>query len=189
PPPAPKSAKQRRPGRKRRMAGWLLLAIGVLITGVGGASRWWYYGNERASWFCIANKGRVDVLINCDTPLRDDGWFAKRFATPGIEFSWTAPTLTPPPGRVISSFRLSPFVSHLAVPNAANGRPMSLTQVVLWPFALGSLLSGGLLLWSGRRARRRAMGGTGVCLKCGYDLRGLAAGSPCPECGGGGAKA
>ncbi|MGH7134052.1 MAG: hypothetical protein ACREJO_19170 [Phycisphaerales bacterium] len=55
------------------------------------------------------------------------------------------------------------------------------TAVVLWPFALASLLGGGWLLWSGRRARRRAM--VGLCLKCGYNLRELAAGSPCPECG------
>ncbi|MGH7132664.1 MAG: hypothetical protein ACREJO_12030 [Phycisphaerales bacterium] len=55
--------------------------------------------------------------------------------------------------------------------------------IFLWPFALASLLGGGWLVWSGRRARRRAM--TGLCLKCGYDLAGLAAGAPCPECGGG----
>ncbi|MGH7133781.1 MAG: hypothetical protein ACREJO_17775, partial [Phycisphaerales bacterium] len=51
-------------------------------------------------------------------------------------------------------------------------------QVYLWPFALASLLGGGWLVWSGRRARRRAM--VGLCLKCGYDLAGLAAGASCP---------
>ncbi|MGH7131888.1 MAG: hypothetical protein ACREJO_08095 [Phycisphaerales bacterium] len=57
----------------------------------------------------------------------------------------------------------------------------------LQPFALASLLGGGWLVWSGRRARGRAM--TGHCLKCDYDLAGLAAGAPCPECGGGGRAA
>ncbi|MGH7133345.1 MAG: hypothetical protein ACREJO_15535 [Phycisphaerales bacterium] len=59
--------------------------------------------------------------------------------------------------------------------------------ITLWALALASFLSGGFLLWSARRARRRAM--SGVCLKCGYDLSGLAAGSPCPECGKGAAAA
>ena len=61
---------------------------------------------------------------------------------------------------------------------------MYFVVTILWPFALASLLGGGWLVWSGRRARRRAM--TGVCLKCGYDVGGLAAGagSVCPECGG-----
>ncbi|MGH7130657.1 MAG: hypothetical protein ACREJO_01770 [Phycisphaerales bacterium] len=56
-------------------------------------------------------------------------------------------------------------------------------DVIMLPLVGASLLGGGWLVWSGRRARRRAM--TGVCGKCGYDLAGLAAGSPCPECGGG----
>ncbi|HYE21152.1 MAG TPA: hypothetical protein VEA69_22080 [Tepidisphaeraceae bacterium] len=38
--------------------------------------------------------------------------------------------------------------------------------------------------WVRRRRRRRRLA-TGQCLKCGYDLRGHAAGARCPECGTG----
>ena len=52
---------------------------------------------------------------------------------------------------------------------------------VLWPIPLLLWTPAALLLRSGYRARRRAM--TGRCSKCGYDLTGLGADAPCPECG------
>jgi hypothetical protein len=53
-------------------------------------------------------------------------------------------------------------------------------QVPLFiPLALFGGVAGGLW-WAHRRERRRAM--IGYCRACGYDLKGLAAGS-CPECG------
>jgi hypothetical protein len=53
--------------------------------------------------------------------------------------------------------------------------------VPLWPFVLITGLPAALL-WSGDHARRRAER-LGHCRACGYDRRGLAAQSPCPECG------
>ncbi len=53
--------------------------------------------------------------------------------------------------------------------------------VDIWPPALLILSFGGFLVRSAARARKFAM--TGVCVKCGYSLVGLAAEGPCPECG------
>lgn len=53
----------------------------------------------------------------------------------------------------------------------------------LWPLVLVMLGGGAWLVWSGARARRRA--DTARCAGCGYSLAGLAADSPCPECGKG----
>ena len=49
--------------------------------------------------------------------------------------------------------------------------------VALWAPAL-LLTTGGAWLW--RRGRRRT---PGLCPSCGYDVPGLPAGTPCPECG------
>ena len=57
----------------------------------------------------------------------------------------------------------------------------------LWPgFVLNTIFYTALAwgLWQlplaiRRRRHRRA----GMCVRCGYDLKGLATGSPCPECG------
>lgn len=53
--------------------------------------------------------------------------------------------------------------------------------VPLWPFPLAAC---GLGLY-GHYAVRRARRGRHGCPTCGYDLSGLPAGAPCPECGAG----
>lgn len=53
--------------------------------------------------------------------------------------------------------------------------------VVLWvPVVMLVVLGAGLRYSAGRSVRRAAVN---LCQKCRYDLRGLAASAPCPECG------
>ncbi len=51
-------------------------------------------------------------------------------------------------------------------------------EVPLWPMPA---TCAGLAWYAGKRIRRLRQG---ACTKCGYDMRGLAAGACCPECGG-----
>lgn len=53
--------------------------------------------------------------------------------------------------------------------------------LLLWPLAVFPIAAGaGLCWWAWRDARRARVG---LCMKCHYDLRGLPASAPCPECG------
>ena len=176
--PATTSKTKKKPGRNRRVAGWLLLVIGVLITGVWGASRWWAFGYEANNWVINFAAGSVAKHSPLPWPLGwGSGWHLQKRPIPEREWAWvtgSAPAVSP--GRSVDLM----FVGYF---EEASG--WYLFHLVLWPFALGSLLGGGWLVWSGRRVggRRRAM--AGLCRKCGYDLAGLAAGggAPCPECG------
>ncbi|MGH7131172.1 MAG: hypothetical protein ACREJO_04420, partial [Phycisphaerales bacterium] len=72
--PATKSKSKKRTGRKRWVAGWMLLVIGVLITGVWATSRWWYFG-------CAHNLrdfrvGRGVVTISAGATARVAWWHA-----------------------------------------------------------------------------------------------------------------
>lgn len=66
----------------------------------------------------------------------------------------------------------------LYFPNGARGTSLQSVAAPLWPIGLA------LLGWGefSRRRSRRLMAGECVC---GYNLAGLAAGTPCPECGRG----
>ena len=58
----PATTSRKRPGRKRRLAGWLLVVIGVLITGVWAASAKWVVGYESSAWRVSTGGGEVTIF-------------------------------------------------------------------------------------------------------------------------------
>ena len=171
-PAATNSRKRVKPGRKRRVAGWWLVGVGALIAVVWIGSLWRMAGMGRGTWTVGVYDGMVFVS---QMPASSDRvWFDRNTRT-GNGILWRAP----PPSTDRAIFRWD-----LGAATYGSFGGFRVLNICLWPFPVLLWASGGWLVWSGRRARRRAM--TGVCLKCGYDLVGLAAGAPCPECGGGG---
>ncbi|MCH8822568.1 MAG: hypothetical protein IH984_03575 [Planctomycetes bacterium] len=68
-----------------------------------------------------------------------------------------------------------------------NAVPRSLPYRPIWSgFAINTLFYAAILwiLWSSSSAARRLIRRKrGLCIKCGYDLRGNSGGDVCPECG------
>ncbi|MGH7131410.1 MAG: hypothetical protein ACREJO_05645 [Phycisphaerales bacterium] len=179
----PATTSRKKPGRKRRVAGWFLLVLGVLITGVWGASRWWWFGHEAATWRAYATNGTIQSSIFRQPLLGGRGWFG--FSAPsGAASEWQWLVHNPQLWNDLLEQEPAVNAEYGIIACYADGQEW-IVRVAAWPFALAALLGGGWLVWSGRRARRRAM--TGMCLKCGYDLAGLATPTtstpPCPECG------
>lgn len=54
-------------------------------------------------------------------------------------------------------------------------------EFVVWPLAAALAFLSTPILLAGLRERRRRL--AGLCRVCGYDVRSLPPGSPCPECG------
>ncbi|MGH7133201.1 MAG: hypothetical protein ACREJO_14815 [Phycisphaerales bacterium] len=177
----PATTTRKKPGRKRRVAGWVLLVLGVLITGVWGGSRWWQVCWSDDMTTVSTWKGFLYLALHPYPMQAGAGWQV------GREDRRSSPVETIK--LLDDTVRKLGEPRDSAIDAGVFGyyRVFKSTRIFLplWPFALISLLGGGWLVWSGRRARRRAM--TGVCLKCGYDLAGLATPTaptpPCPECG------
>jgi len=160
-----------RRGRKRQIAGVLLLTLGLLNAGIWGASRRWWFGYNGVTWQVSLQAGVVSfVRPKGRLPLTtmEEGWHSRFIADDRPEWSWLADRYESPP-------TLS--VGVAAVYTLAGGRAASV-DACGWLFALPPLVGGAVLMWSTRwRARK------GKCVECGYDLAGLAAGVRCPECG------
>ncbi|MGH7133252.1 MAG: hypothetical protein ACREJO_15070 [Phycisphaerales bacterium] len=166
-------------GRKRWLAGWVLLVIGVAITSMWFASRWWMFRYGGHTWGLYLYCGTVSVSAQ---PWRPAAEFRVRSApTPSPGWKWTLDGEEgdsfgrPLYSRVYGSIAGLRWVSY----GTTSARTW---EVCLWAPAAAAMLAGCSLLWSAQRARSRR---TGTCWRCGYDLAGLAAGASCPECGGG----
>ncbi|MFT3685336.1 MAG: hypothetical protein QM783_10490 [Phycisphaerales bacterium] len=179
-----KQVKPRRyPGRKRRTAGTILLALALLVATAWGASRWWRFSydfedgqNDRVLYFTRGFFGywQRTVASNQFSP----GWSTEKLDDESIGciwwFGWTTDQ---------SAASSSSVFWGVAGATPSTGSPSGFVArwMLFWPVVLVLTASGASVWWSGSRARKRAI--TGCCRHCGYSLAGLAPDAACPECG------
>lgn len=153
----------KRIGRKRRLTAWTLFAFALLVAGVWVLSGFSSvgYSETGSAWFV-----RAGLLSHYNG--RDDlGWYVNWFGRP-FDVRW----------RVIKDFEPSMDYNFRLAAWTKDGQ---LIQFAVWPIPLLLVTPAALFLRSASLARRRA--NANACAKCGYNLTGLATGTPCPECG------
>lgn len=167
----------KRAGQKRRVFGWVLLAVGWLVAVAWVVSGWWRISLDHDDWRVECLSGTLNFF---DTQFNEEPGWPLKVDKISIEhdkhrYKW----------RIWSqSLTVSPnwdaWVIAYEAPTILGGTTWQV-GVVLWPFACLLWTCGGLALWFGRRARRRAL--TNHCPACGYNLAGLGVDATCPECG------
>ncbi|MFT3687027.1 MAG: hypothetical protein QM783_19250 [Phycisphaerales bacterium] len=163
-------------GRKRRAAGWTLLALGVLVAGVWVASGWWQERGGYKSVGFVVSGGQIMIW---STDMKPEGPLISmpyRMDVPMTYWNGWYDL------RERHAFQRSRGPMYI-VNSSIAGSTSTNVGIVLWPIPLLLWTTAALLLPSGILARRRA--NTGACPKCGYSLAGLGDGGPCPECGKG----
>lgn len=184
-----RSRKGTQAGSRRRMAGWALLALAVLLGGWWIASRWWTVGvgwragrgqvrvHVGSGRVCILRTDLPETISLLGLPLKP-GWDAEPTVRDERTLVWRAMNegMRSGSAEVADYWLIAWFDDEPTLVYLLNG-----WLIALWPFPLLLAGGGGVLLWSGARARRQAI--TGQCAACGYSLAGLAAEATCPECG------
>lgn len=182
-------------GRRRIWSGWLLLIGGLMIAGIWVASGRYSY---RRVWFHEFMNRSVRVehgvfevctvdrrLWNRETTLVPDALTdLPTFGEPLVVNEWTTPDGGWHWAGTLFGYAQMGGRTLTGLVTVDTARPSfqgtTKFAMVLWPIPLGLLAAGGTLLWMGKKAARI---GAGCCLACGYDLKGLATGKACPECG------
>jgi hypothetical protein len=72
------------------------------------------------------------------------------------------------------------LASYVPMFTTAAGRFDWMARMPFWMPLVIAAGTTGFMQWKDNAARRRRLG---LCTRCGYDRRGIAAGAPCPECG------
>ena len=176
PSPDKLKSKLKRAGRKRRLTGWTLIALGLLVAGVWGASGWWTIRFGADYW--VLDLVKRHARLNRSSIVHANvqrGW----------QFNWIGDDTRRgwwwwwygwrPNGQDYYG-----VIMREKDWNAPWGVEKN-SAVMLWPIPFLVWAAGVPVLRSGIVARRRAV--TGSCGKCGYSLAGLGEGAPCPECG------
>jgi hypothetical protein len=147
------------PGRKRRVAGWTVLAFAILATSAWLISGWWAFSYQGRKVLVGCSWGTFFLTYQparfAGIPAGALGWQGGPVRPPGIQF-WRLEYISNPTGD---------FALHL---------PPWPVPLLLTAAAIPLLRSAGLV-------RRRAA--LNLCPRCGYDTRGLAPNALCPECG------
>ncbi len=157
-----------------------MLSLGVLAGAVWLASGWWGFvdpgawttwgvDDRVAHWRRNTRDDRIATLtaqLNKE-PATYAGSDAQSQVWVGVDTARIDAT------RTRYSFGIGQF--------SLTGNRIMSVDVLLWPLPLVIGLTAAAFLRSGIVARRRAL--ASGCQSCGYDLRGLSAAAPCPECG------
>jgi hypothetical protein len=124
-------------------------------------------------YFVSSARGRVGV-IEVSGP-----WHPRRFHYATYDLATD--------GAVLTTIAKSPDTKDLYILLSGDGilpggfgRSRWVAVPYLTPMVPCAALPGMMLIGAWRRRRRER---SGLCRTCGYALRGLPAGSPCPECG------
>ncbi len=149
----------------------MLLTLGLLVAALWVASGWWWLSYYTGESSLSLAKGRASISsgglpVNAERSLT---LLPKKYR--GLD--WRVLADEPTWNGEIVAFRR----------DRAQRGTITAVEFMLWPLPLLLCTTGGLAVWSGRRARRRAL--EGHCPTCGYNLAGLNrdAGGVCPECG------
>lgn len=145
--------------RIRRIAKWGCLSLGSVMLIAAIAGYWWYAGYSR--WSPSTSSGTARYFD---------------FSTNGISIGMFSGPAFPFP---VSGWGFQRFQGPMRYVPAIRNYPFGRLYMVPLSNVAVLMLSAGAALW--RLDRRRA---AHECRKCRYDLRGLAEGAICPECGG-----
>jgi hypothetical protein len=170
------NVKKRRPGRRRRIAGWTLVALGVVVAGGWGMSRWWAIERWNGWYDFRLGSGGI-VFVEHDERRQGQPVFWRVGPNVFHAFDWTAPGLLdawPLPDRWDLAIISRGY-------DSSNPAAISGWSLVLWPIPIVLGIAGVSVLRLGVVARRRAI--MESCGRCGYSLAGLGDGAACPECG------
>lgn len=150
------------------------LVMGVLVTVAGVVSGWGSFGYGGKNYFVECRAGALNIGGGFGQFFSDSDWGIALWKHPftfngEMEFC-----------RSEQLFKYDWKVVGFITP--WTGWPgVWIVVISLWFLAAVFLLSGTALAFSARRSIRRAR--IGLCPTCRYDLRGLPAPAPCPECG------
>ena len=172
-------------GRKRLVVGTGFVACGAVVAVVMLVSRWYSVTFDAPSrWFLNVREGYVGWVCGSSS----FSGFSPILAGTSTQSSMTfEPVHRPklvwwwdfPGGRDIIDIGIFRHVGSLDSASLAFWPSGYSGRFCLWPIALAPALLGSAIIVSRRWWRHKP----GHCLACGYDLRGLATGTGCPECG------
>jgi hypothetical protein len=161
--------------RLRKWAKWTCTVVAVLAVGQAVVSRffaWDYHTSSNSGdsvWTVRIGTGQVLVIRweevgqrNLKLPSEWRGWWESYWY-------WGYPSEKSPYDRL--------FTWHAGILYSPDPSFWVAGASVLYPVAV-TLIPAALLWYADRRRF-----GPGLCTKCGYDRRGLAADAKCPECG------
>ena len=160
-----------------------MLALALVVCAAWGTSRWRVFnycfkvGEQDCDVF--VTRGFIGCWKGPSGFLGSpSGWSVEPLEAPSMNWSWW---FRSEQSNDRKQWHAAFGVACVSTGDLRPSGPYVGVWMLLWPVALALTSIATAVLWSGARARRRAM--IGCCRACGYSLAGLGKGSACPECG------